>query len=141
MSSQLEVTAGVILKEGALLLAKRSKGDLKGLWEFPGGKRKDGEGLEECLLRELWEELGIKVKILRLICENNTNFKGGAINLSFFLCEIEEGEPVPKEGQEIGLFKLEDLDSICLAPPDRFALREIKKEVEAYVQKEKGRSL
>lgn len=134
----IEVTAGVILKDGGLLLAKRSKGDLKGLWEFPGGKRKDGEGLKECLVRELWEELGIRVKVLRLICRNNTSFKGEAINLSFFLCEIEEGEPVPKEGQEIGVFGLEDLDSICLAPPDRLALREIKKEVEAYVQKKKG---
>lgn len=138
MSLGLEVAAGVIPKDGALLLAKRSKGDLKGLWEFPGGKRKDGEGLEECLIRELYEELGIKVKVVRLICKNNSNFKGENINISFFLCEIEEGVPIPQEGQEIGLFKLQDLDSICLAPPDRVALREIKKEVEAYVQKEEG---
>ena len=53
-----EVTAAVIQKGGKILITQRpEKGLLGGLWEFPGGKQKPGESLEECLKREIAEEL------------------------------------------------------------------------------------
>jgi len=56
-----EVTAAVILRGGRVLIAKRRKGDRQGgRWEFPGGKRRPGETPEECLRRELLEELGVR---------------------------------------------------------------------------------
>ena len=59
-----EVTAGVIRKDGSILVAKRRKGaHLAGTWEFPGGKREEGESLSACLKRELLEELGILVTV------------------------------------------------------------------------------
>ena len=53
------VTAAVIWRDGLVLIARRpQKGLLGGLWEFPGGKREDGESLPDCLRREIREELG-----------------------------------------------------------------------------------
>ena len=62
MTNVVEVAAGLIAHEGRYLIAKRRTGvHLAGLWEFPGGKREPGETLEECLQRELFEVLSIRI--------------------------------------------------------------------------------
>ena len=69
-----KVTAAVIEKDGRILIAKRRIGDRHGgRWEFPGGKIDSGETPEECLKRELREELGIEAEIGELLCK--TSFK------------------------------------------------------------------
>jgi mutator protein MutT len=60
----VRVTAAVIIRNGALLIAQRAAGDrYGGRWELPGGKVEDGESLAACLARELSEELGIEASI------------------------------------------------------------------------------
>ena len=62
--SMIRVTAAIIEKNGKILIAKRRAGDrFEGKWEFPGGKLEPGEAPEECLRRELREELGIETRI------------------------------------------------------------------------------
>ena len=59
-----KVTAGVIEKDGKILIAKRKSGKCVGnKWEFPGGKLESGETIRECLKRELKEELNFTVEI------------------------------------------------------------------------------
>jgi mutator protein MutT len=70
MSYEKVVTAAIIRRNGSVLLARRSSGEkLAGFWEFPGGKVEDGETPEECLARELDEELGIQARIGRKCAE------------------------------------------------------------------------
>ena len=65
------VTAAVIEKDGKILIAKRRTGDRHGgRWEFPGGKIDTGETPEECLKRELKEELGVEAEIGEFICSS-----------------------------------------------------------------------
>jgi 8-oxo-dGTP pyrophosphatase MutT (NUDIX family) len=60
----VEVAAGLVYREGRYLIARRNPGvHLAGFWEFPGGKCEPGETLEECLRRELFEELGIRIDV------------------------------------------------------------------------------
>ena len=60
----VEVAAGLVYREGRYLIARRKSGvHLAGFWEFPGGKREPGETLEECLRRELLEELSIRIDV------------------------------------------------------------------------------
>jgi 8-oxo-dGTP diphosphatase len=60
----VKVTAAVIEENGKYLIAKRRAGErFEGLWEFPGGKLEPGEAPEECLRRELREELGIETRV------------------------------------------------------------------------------
>lgn len=66
-----KVAAGVIHKDGKILIARRKSGKCVGAnWEFPGGKLEEGETLEECLIRELKEELDIEVEIINYIDSN-----------------------------------------------------------------------
>ncbi len=58
----VEVSAALIFRDGKLLIAQRhAKSHLGGLWEFPGGKREAGETFEQCLVREICEELGVDI--------------------------------------------------------------------------------
>ena len=78
------------------MITRRSAGGhLAGLWEFPGGKRESGETFEQCLQRELREELGIEVQILALFEELVHDYPDRSVHLKFFLCRWLRHEPVP----------------------------------------------
>ena len=68
----IRVTAAIIESDDKILIAQRKSEDdiFGGLWEFPGGKIEDGETPEECMARELMEELEIKVEVGTLITSN-----------------------------------------------------------------------
>jgi mutator protein MutT len=92
----IEVAAGLIFRDGKLLITRRSAGGhLAGLWEFPGGKREPGESFEECLHRELREELGIEVQIDFLIQEIIHCYPERPVRLRFFRCRWLRHEPKP----------------------------------------------
>ena len=61
MFDRIEVAAGVVKNADGRILICRRKGELEGLWEFPGGKREKGETFQQCLERELMEELELPV--------------------------------------------------------------------------------
>ena len=90
----IEVSAGLVFREGRLLISQRRAEDhLGGLWEFPGGKRHDGESDEECLRRELREELGIEVEVGALIETITHEYPGKTVCLKFFRCVWRSNEP------------------------------------------------
>ncbi len=60
---RIDVAAGVVRDETGRILICRRMDELKGLWEFPGGKREKGESFQQCLERELKEELGLGVTV------------------------------------------------------------------------------
>jgi A/G-specific adenine glycosylase len=93
-----DVTAGLIRDDaGRLLIAQRPlDGLLGGLWEFPGGKQEAGESLEDCLRRELHEELGIDVTVGALYMRVRHAFTHFRITLHVFECRYlgaDDGQP------------------------------------------------
>ncbi len=90
----IEVSAGLVFRDGRLLISQRREQDhLGGLWEFPGGKRHDGESDGECLQRELREELGIEVEVGALIETVTHEYPGKTVCLKFFRCVWLGNEP------------------------------------------------
>jgi A/G-specific adenine glycosylase len=90
-----EVAAGVVWNgEGCFLIAQRPlDGMLGGLWEFPGGTREEGESLQDCLRRELVEELDIEVTVgdlLTVVQHAYTHFR---ITMHAFHCQLLNGQP------------------------------------------------
>ena len=80
---------------GKILIAQRKPGDsLGGFWEFPGGRVEDGENLEDCLVREVWEELGVGIRPRRFLGLVNHSYPTQEVRLHFYLCDWRQGRPV-----------------------------------------------
>jgi 8-oxo-dGTP diphosphatase len=96
VKTPIEVSAGLIFRNGKLLITQRHAGaHLGGLWEFPGGKREPDETLEQCLVRELIEELGVEVSVGELVEEIAHDYAEKSVRLKFFVCRLVRGEPQP----------------------------------------------
>lgn len=89
-----EVAVGAIWRGGELLIARRpAEGLLGGLWEFPGGKREEGESLEDCLRREIREELGVQVVVGERFATVRHAYTHFRVTLHAFHCRHLSGDP------------------------------------------------
>lgn len=87
------VAAGVIVEEGKVLIALRAQeGHLPGFWEFPGGKCEQEETVENCLKREIKEELNIEVEVQEKIGSCSYVYPDREVELHFFWCRRAGGE-------------------------------------------------
>ncbi len=116
----VQVAAGLIFKEGKVLITKRPEGThLAGCWEFPGGKKEPHETLPECLEREIREELGISVRAEAFICRVDHDYESVTISLHLFRCSVPLEEPRPI-GCEAWLWvRPEDLGRYPMPPADQ----------------------
>ena len=90
----IEVSAGLVFRGGKLLITQRhADTHLGGLWEFPGGKREGEESFEQCLVRELREELGIEVEVGELLESLTHSYPEKTVVLKFFRCRWKQNEP------------------------------------------------
>jgi len=118
MKRRIVVTAAVIERDGRFLLTRRLEGThLAGHWEFPGGKLHAGETLEECLVREIREELDARVEVGPEILAAVHDYPDRSIELRFFRCVLKS-DPTPTMGQEMRWVALRDLPSVELPPAD-----------------------
>jgi A/G-specific adenine glycosylase len=89
-----DVAAGIIWRGEQVLISKRHADDLLGgLWELPGGKREDGETLEECLAREVREELGIEIAVGGLLITVRHAYTHFRVTIHVFHCRYLSGQP------------------------------------------------
>jgi A/G-specific adenine glycosylase len=116
-----DVTAGLIRDtDGRLLIAQRPPdGLLGGLWEFPGGKREDGESLEACLARELDEELAIRVDVGALFVVVKHAFTHFKITLHAFECVYVAGPPQKLGVADFAWVTEAELDGYSFGKADR----------------------
>ena len=90
----IDVSAALIFRSGKLLITRRhSDAHLGGLWEFPGGKREPDETFEQCLVREIREELGVEISVGKLFESVTHAYPEKTVRLKFFVCRLERGEP------------------------------------------------
>jgi 8-oxo-dGTP diphosphatase len=104
-----------------VLIARRPEGKpLAGLWEFPGGKVEEGETPEDTVIRELSEELSIKVTkpCLAPLTFSSHDYLEFHILLSLFVCRRWEGRPMPREAQEIKWVRANRLRDYAMPPAD-----------------------
>lgn len=98
-------------QQGQILIDRRlEKGLLGGLWEFPGGKIEPNETVEDCIQREIREELGIEIAVgehLVTLDHAYTHFK---VTLNVYECQHLSGEPQPLESQEVRWVTLAEID-------------------------------
>lgn len=122
------VVAGAIIKDGYVFAAQRgNKGETKFKWEFPGGKIEPHETPKEALVRELQEELKIKVKVHERITNIVDEYPTQVLHIDTYRCELLEGKPTLTEHIDMAWSNKEELDKLEFSPADAPTLDKIKK--------------
>jgi mutator protein MutT len=123
----IEVSAALIFRDGKLLITQRhANAHLGGLWEFPGGKREPDETFEQCLVREIREELGVEISVGALFEEISHAYPEKSVRLKFFVCKLLSGEPQPLDCAAVRWVARPELAEFEFPAADRRLLERIK---------------
>lgn len=117
----IKAVVGVLYnKSGELLIAKRQDHQfMPGFWELPGGKIESGETTEQTIIRELNEELGIKVSALSLHQTMQHTYADRVVELCIYNIDQYQNTPTGIEGQQIAWTSVQDLHNYQLLPTMR----------------------
>jgi len=117
----LVAACALIDADGRVLIAQRPQGkQLAGLWEFPGGKVEPGETPEECLIRELREEIGIETKVACLapLTFASHSYDDFHLLMPLYVCRRFEGIAMPMEGQKLKWVRPRQMRDYPMPPAD-----------------------
>jgi mutator protein MutT len=125
----VRVTAAVIERDGKILITRRKKGGPFGqLWEFPGGKVEPGESCEECLKRELREELGIEARVGPYLCSSKHDYGHLKVELLAYRIENYSGTMRLTDHDEARWVTPEELHRFEFPEADRPILEKLQEE-------------
>ena len=122
----IRVAAAVIRKGDKIFATQRGYGELKGGWEFPGGKIEDGETPQEALKREIEEELDTEILVGELIDTIEYDYPNFHLSMDCFWCEIVEGKLVLKEHEAARWLDRKTIDDVEWLPADVTLVGKIK---------------
>ena len=113
------VTAALIIEQGKILVTQRKKDSSHGLlWEFPGGKVKEGEEPRDALRRELKEELDVEVEVGMIFDAVFYSYPEYPILLLVYRCRIEKGSLKPIGCHDLRWVNLRELEKLAMPPAD-----------------------
>ena len=113
------VVAAIIKKDNHFLIVKRNRKKHLGLkWEFPGGKVQENETFEDALIREIKEELNIKISLQDKLAEEKYKDEKIDIVLHYFLCTQEDGTIELNEHEDLAWVEKKDFDKYNFAEGD-----------------------
>ncbi len=115
----LQVTCAIIVQHNKILICQRSKSmKLPLKWEFPGGKIETGESKEDCLQREVREELGLEICIGNALTPVTHHYPTFALCLYPFICTVVSGMLTPVEHAQAIWVSAPDLSNYDWAEAD-----------------------
>ena len=127
----VKVVAAIIcddMKEKNKIFATaRGYGDLKGGWEFPGGKVESGDTPQQALIREIIEELDTEIKVGELIDTVKYDYPTFHLSMDCFWAEVKAGHLELKEAEAAKWLTKNQLDSVTWLPADILLIDQIRK--------------
>lgn len=125
----IHVSAAIIIKDNKIFVTQRGYGEFKDWWEFPGGKIEEGETSEECLKREIKEELEADINIDKYLCTVEYDYPNFHLKMECFICSLIDGHLELVEAEDAKFITKDQLDNIDFLPADLFAVKELKKAI------------
>ena len=129
---QVTVSGAVILRtnpetnQKEIFATQRGYGDYKDGWEIPGGKLEPGETPEECIVREIREELATEVRAERILGVVDYDYPSFHLTMHCILCTIVSGKLQLLEHEAAKWVSTETLRSVDWLPADRLILDKIE---------------
>ena len=114
----IRVVAAVIRSEDKIFATARGYGEFKGQWEFPGGKIEPEETPREAVVREIQEELDVKIEVGDLIDTIEYDYSSFHLSMDCFWCNVTEGEITLKEAEDARWLSKDELYSVDWLPAD-----------------------
>lgn len=122
----IRVVAAVIRDQDKIFATARGYGELKGGWEFPGGKIEQSETSQEALKREILEELDVEISVGELIDIIEYDYPTFHLSMECFWCTIVKGNIVLKEAEDAKWLSKDELNSVAWLPADISLIEKIK---------------
>ena len=134
MSKEVKVirlAVAVMERQGAYLVTQRLETSIfPGLWEFPGGRIRDGESLDDALTRTLDARLGLQPKVGEFISSKRHAYADYEVTLTLVQCEIADQDPEPKLVQDFRWVPASDLDALDWVPADLASMKRLVQELD-----------
>lgn len=125
----IHVSAAIIMKDNKIFVTQRGYGEFKDWWEFPGGKIEEGETPEECLKREIKEELKADINIDKYLCTVEYDYPNFHLKMECFICSLIDGHLELVEAEDAKFITKDQLDNIDSLPADLLVVKELKKSI------------
>ena len=116
-----------IKEKNKIFATARGYGELKGGWEFPGGKVEPGETSQQALIREIIEELDTEIKVGELIDTVEYDYPTFHLSMDCFWAEVKAGHLELKEAEAAKWLTKNQLDSVTWLPADILLIDQIRK--------------
>ena len=114
----IEVVAAIIKDGEKIFATQRGYGEFKDGWEFPGGKIETGESPEEALIREIKEELNVKIDVHELFDTVEYDYPDFHLTMHCYISSLKTGEIVLNEHEDARWLAKGELDSVEWLPAD-----------------------
>mgnify|MGYP002656459028 FL=1 len=125
----IHVSAAIIMKDNKIFVTQRGYGEFKDWWEFPGGKIEEGETPEECLKREIKEDLKADINIDKYLCTVEYDYPNFHLKMECFICSLIDGHLELVEAEDAKFITNDQLDNIDFLPADLLVVKELKKSI------------
>ena len=116
-----------IKEKNKIFATARGYGELKGGWEFPGGKVEPGETPQQALVREIMEELDTEIKVGELVDTIEFDYPSFHLSMDCFWAEVRKGHLELKEAEAAKWLTRDRLDSVAWLPADVTLIDKIRR--------------
>ena len=123
---RVEVVAAIICKDDEFFATQRGYGDFKGGWEFPGGKIEPGETQQQALVREIKEELDVRIEVGELLHTVEYDYPTFHLTMHCYICALIDEEIHLKEHQAAKWLNKNTIDSVEWLPADVEVAEKVK---------------
>ena len=122
----IKVVCGIIYNGDKIFISKRKlEKSMGGLWEFPGGKIESNESEEDCLQRELKEELNMEVGDMERYVQEIYSHKELSIELISYKCKLKKWDGALNDHDDFRWINVSELEGIDLSPADVFIAKSL----------------
>lgn len=122
----IEVSSAIIVKDNKVLITQRGYGEFKDKWEFPGGKLESGESSQECIVREIREELDADIRVIDYLGTIKYTYSSFHLVMHNYICELIGNHIVALEHEAAKFVNFNDLDEFDFLPADLLVINKLK---------------